>query len=333
MAGACEIRVPTFRRPKLLERALRSIAAQTLSSWRCIVFDDCPESTGKSVVKAMNDDRFVYRHNDRQLGAIGNIDQCFRNRPYLGGRYACVVEDDNYLLPGHLEMQVRCCHEQNVDVTLSAQWCEKVIAPGEPGELTTERTIAWIYPEGRHGYRSLLPSILFSHAFSNGSVFWRIGCASDLEIGGLTKHTGIQETLRMLRLRNAVYVSHQPTAIWRWNDPIDSHVTSASRRGLIGRVRAAWVDAIMKREIMDYRSRYIEWFGTDDVLRYKHKFESRHYAAIERSVLLCGRYIELTERPTYWRLFQIAKGYALRMLVQKQIREARIEAPSGGSVR
>ena len=43
----CEVRVPTFRRPTLLKRALLSLIDQTYSNWRCIVFDDCQEKSAK----------------------------------------------------------------------------------------------------------------------------------------------------------------------------------------------------------------------------------------------------------------------------------------------
>src|SRR5579862_1131830 len=42
MHGTVEIRVPTFRRPELLRRALASVIGQTYPDWRCIVLDDSP---------------------------------------------------------------------------------------------------------------------------------------------------------------------------------------------------------------------------------------------------------------------------------------------------
>jgi hypothetical protein len=300
----------------LLERALRSTAAQTVLRWRCIVFDDCPQKSAKAVVESMNDERFVYQSNDRPLGAPGNIDQCFRNLPYVGGHYACVVEDDNYLFPQHLETQLKHCVEQKVDVTLSAQFCERATMADEVGELTEEKTIAWIYPEGLHDHRALLLSVLFSHAFSNGSVFWKLGCASNFEIGALTEHAGIQETLRMLRLQDRVYVSHQPTAVWRSNACVDSYVNVVRRQSLLGKLSAIWADVNIKREIMDYRMHYIDRYGLADVLANVHNFDSHHYAEIERSMLLCGKNVRLTKRPAYWRGFQIARGHLFRLLIR-----------------
>src|SRR5262245_1504436 len=93
-SGLCEVRVPTFRRPKLLRRALlsvlagcgkteqgsrsdsdpftwgfgyvhgqneffRSLLEQTYSNWRCVVLDDCPDGSARSIVEAIQDHRKI----------------------------------------------------------------------------------------------------------------------------------------------------------------------------------------------------------------------------------------------------------------------------------
>jgi len=58
-SGLCEVRVPTFRRPKLLRRALLSVLEQTYSNWRCVVLDDCPDGSARSIVEAIQDHRKI----------------------------------------------------------------------------------------------------------------------------------------------------------------------------------------------------------------------------------------------------------------------------------
>lgn len=317
--GICEIRVPAYRRPKLLRRALQSVADQTYPHWRCVVFDDCPDGSARAIVEACGDGRFQYRRNDRSLGAIGNIDQCFRNRPFAGGHYACVVEDDNFLLPQHLERQLDGCAGQHVDVVFSAQLCETIIAPGEPGELTDAKTLAWIYPSGRHARHTLMPAILFSHAFSNGGVFWRIGCDTDFEIGDATINPGIQETARILRLRNDVYVSHEATAVWRSNDPKDSFVSKASTGSPWGKFIGRWRSLLERREYMALQSCYIRGCGANEAAKLSAQFGAARQEHVERTLLLCGSYVVVTDQSFAWRLWQIAKGFAFRTLVPSGI--------------
>ena len=52
MDWRCEVRVPTYRRPELLERCLKSLIAQTHENWRAIVLDDSPEREGEAVLAA-----------------------------------------------------------------------------------------------------------------------------------------------------------------------------------------------------------------------------------------------------------------------------------------
>jgi glycosyltransferase involved in cell wall biosynthesis len=325
----CEIRTPSFRRPKLLRRALESVRLQTFGDWRCIVFDDCPDGSARPVVEAMGDARFEYRQNRKPLGAIGNIDQCFRREPFAGGRYACVVEDDNFLLPDHLEAQLETCRREHVRVTFSAQYVEAIERPGQSGILTQDKTIAWIYPEGRRAWRDMLPAVLFSHAFSNGAVFWSVGCRSDFVIGAVTRHPGIQETLRMLRLRDDVYVSHRATSVWRSNDPRDSYVSGVLQKSGLSAIKARWRRLSERREVNDYRRWYLRRFGEADARDFAVEVAPNIAAAMERSMLLAGQRVAFSGQSATRRWSLLAKGYAFRAVVLQQLDLRRFDVDQG----
>jgi glycosyltransferase involved in cell wall biosynthesis len=318
--ACCEVRVPTFRRQRLLERALRSLVAQTFPTWCCIVFDDCPDGSARAVVEAIGDDRITYRRNATNLGAIGNIDQCFRNTPYVRGEYASVLEDDNYFLPEHLQTQLDICTRHGVEVVFAAQACEEVIEPGAPGALGKDKTIAWIYPEGAHDARDMLSSILFSHAFSNGSAFWRLGGASNFEMGKITTHPGVQESARIFGLRGRTYVSHHPTAVWRWNDPRDSYVSARAGADIRSRLHSRWKQLLERREIADLRRFFLATHGVETALAIASQAEDARRAAIENAVLMCGRFIRLTNRGDLWRLRWLLRGFVFRLLVPARLR-------------
>lgn len=313
---ACEIRVPTFRRPKLLERALGSVLAQTHSDWRCIVFDDCPDGSARAVVEAFGDKRFNYVHNARRLGAIGNIDQAFRNRPFAGGAWAMALDDDAYLLPGHLEAQLENCRVAKTPVTFSAMLVEEVVEPGEPGRLLDQKTIAWIYPEGRYGYRELLPAALFSHAFANGTVFWRIGCASNFEVGtAVTQRPGIQETLRMFKLKDDVYVSHRATAVWRLCDAY----TAPPPVRLLDRLKTRGQRLAERREIEDYREWFLRRYGQAAAMAFVRDIEPGHRSEMERSLLFSGRYVVMSDASLRWRISRTVQGLIFRGLLRRRL--------------
>lgn len=301
----------------LLERALKSLLAQTHTEWRCIVFDDCPDGSARRVVESLNDARLTYEHNPRSKGAIGNIDQCFRNSPYLGGAYACVLEDDNYLLEDYLRRNIELCQVHKVDVLFCDQKCEEIITPGEVGVVGVHNTIGSIYKAGVHDLAELLPAILFSPGFSNGSAFWRLGGASNFEMGPITKNPGIQETARLLRVRGRVYVSHEALAVWRRNDPRESFVNKAAsaEASTLKKLSERYGRAREQRELLAMQSYYLRRYGPQAALKAAGAQRPDRKEAIERALLACGYFRGVGGRSLAWRLYQSLRGALFRALV------------------
>src|SRR5262245_57777441 len=114
-----EIRTPTYRRPVLLERALRSLIAQTYPHWRCIVLDDeAGGGAAREVCAKLNDERILYQPNERNLGVGPNVDAAFTREPLPGSTHACVLEDDNYYLPDLLQANLAVMEQSNVDIVI-----------------------------------------------------------------------------------------------------------------------------------------------------------------------------------------------------------------------
>lgn len=310
----CEIRVPSYRRPVLLRRALQSLVAQTHSDWRAVVFDDCPDSTAECIVSEVGDGRIMYHKNARRMGAIGNIDQCFHNRPMIGGHFACVVEEDNYLLPQHIERKLRLCSEHNVDVVLHDQRCEDVVEPGQPGVLNRHTTVASMHSEGLHRAVDLLPALLFSHGFSNGGAFWRLGGLSNLEVGPITHFPSVQEAARLLRIVGAVFISHDPTAVWRANDPRDSFVSRSPGTSVQERYTSRLRYLRERRDFLEIQRLGINLYGLENAIRFARQLPERRRVSAEETLLLLGRYVTLSERSSTWRLHKLIRGIGFRLL-------------------
>lgn len=95
--------VPTYRRPRLLSRTLRSILAQSQNDFQILVFDNASGDETSSVVQNFTekDRRVIYNVNELNIGAIANFARAFSavNTPYF-----CLVSDDDILLPRCLEL-------------------------------------------------------------------------------------------------------------------------------------------------------------------------------------------------------------------------------------
>jgi len=95
--------VPTFRRPRLLGRALRSVRAQTYANWELIVSDDDPDGgETRRVVRAVfgDDARVRCVVNRGAHGQVGNVNNGLRA---ARGRWIKPLFDDDALKPGALE--------------------------------------------------------------------------------------------------------------------------------------------------------------------------------------------------------------------------------------
>jgi glycosyltransferase involved in cell wall biosynthesis len=328
----CEVRVPTYRRLTLLKRALQSLISQTYQNWRCIVFDDYPNGTARSVVDSLCDHRIYYSHNERQLGAIGNIDQAFARMTFLRGRYAFVLEDDNFLLPNHIEKAVSILRERETKLAFCNQFCEIMDVAGQTGEIGLE-SLNGMYEPGIQDPNDLLPVLFFSHGFSNGAAFWRTDCRSDFQMRTLTRLSGIQESFRLLRVCEPVFVSLESTSAWRPHEPLTTSKL-CWRRSLSNRI----IKLIALREITECRSAIIKRLGLARVIKYIEtnkildvaEYKQNRLRQIEMALLICGRNVRLTNRGLTYRLGYLLAGFLLRHLLPVS-KVMRCEATKFGS--
>src|SRR6516165_7478926 len=153
-----EVRIPTYKRNAWLEKAIGSLLDQDTKHWKAIIFDDDPDGGGEKITLSFNDKRLIYRKNIARFGAAQNINQCFEPRPLLGGRYACVLEDDNWLYPDFITSNIECIHTRNVQLIHRNQdiWSRAT----EPPVLTRNTTLGHRYIPGLN-----TPSRLHAYAF------------------------------------------------------------------------------------------------------------------------------------------------------------------------
>ena len=94
--------LPTYKRPKLLKRAIQSVLNQTYPHFKIYIYDDASgDNTGEVVAEmAKNDSRIFYHCNEQNLGVIYNSQQAWKK---VDTPYFIELCDDNLLLPNCLE--------------------------------------------------------------------------------------------------------------------------------------------------------------------------------------------------------------------------------------
>ena len=106
--------IPTYNRPLLLERSLRSVLMQTYSNIEVIVVDDGDKERAKEIVTALQDSRVIYVENDppkRGGGATRNV-----GIKLAKGEWIAFQDDDDEWLPNKLQLQMDAVRTTAADV-------------------------------------------------------------------------------------------------------------------------------------------------------------------------------------------------------------------------
>lgn len=209
------VRMPTYKRPESLERAMRCLIDQTHDNWIADIYDDDREGSARLAVERVNDPRFHYHRNETQKFGSKNIDDCFSKENPRNADYFCVLEDDNLYFPTHFENSIAICEEKGVDLVFRNQLIEyDYDTPearfSETGMLNDQFEEGLIAPEI---FRLCL---ICRIGVSNGGLFWTRNTKTDLAIGFPITST-VQEYFRTFMLKDDIYIAMEPLASWAEN--------------------------------------------------------------------------------------------------------------------
>ena len=104
MKPLVSIVIPTYNRAREIERALKSIVAQTYSNWEALIVDNYSSDNTDDVVKTFNDSRMrLFKiHNQGIVAASRN--EGINNAI---GEYIAFLDSDDWWLPGKLEISLK----------------------------------------------------------------------------------------------------------------------------------------------------------------------------------------------------------------------------------
>lgn len=135
------ILLPTYRRPQLLARALRSILSQTWQDFTVLVCDNNSADGTADVVTgfSLRDPRVVYHCHSQNIGAQANFGWAFAQ---VRSEYFCLFSDDDILLSECLAIEIEGLrrHPQ------AMAWGGIVLTTGDGGFVGCLPPPAW--PEG-----------------------------------------------------------------------------------------------------------------------------------------------------------------------------------------
>ena len=247
-----EVRMPTYRRPRLLMRALKSLQAQTHQNWRCFVLDDSPDRDGQAICSNLEDSRIVYTPNATTLGICQNIDNAFAMPTLSESSFVCVLEDDNYYLPENIERNINTLEQTSLDILLRNQSIERMTDRDSPGLPTDSTTYSDQYTDGKLAHGLLFASFFYSTGANNSSLFWRTNVRLDFSTLRYSDDVVIQERLRTLCIDRDVFVAMQPLIVWRDNGPESFRPKLAGFKWYFAQARVAAQERAIYQSLYGY---------------------------------------------------------------------------------
>jgi glycosyltransferase involved in cell wall biosynthesis len=130
--------IPTFRRPRLLRRSLRSVLAQTYPNFEVHVFDNHSEDETPAVVQefARGDSRVKYHCHGHNIGILENFSFAMRS---VETPFFSFLSDDDFLLPDFFETALASfeTHPQAIFSALLTLFVDG------RGDLTPSQVLGW----------------------------------------------------------------------------------------------------------------------------------------------------------------------------------------------
>ncbi|MGD0288888.1 MAG: glycosyltransferase family A protein [Candidatus Binataceae bacterium] len=102
--------IPTYRRPRLLDRAIRSVIAQNYPNSEIHVFDNASGDNTREVVArlAEKDSRVKYHRHPRNIGMMENFAHGISK---VSTPFFSILSDDDFILPGFYDTAMRSLEE------------------------------------------------------------------------------------------------------------------------------------------------------------------------------------------------------------------------------
>lgn len=98
---------PTFRRPEMLVRNIKSVLNQTYGNYEHIIIDDGNDPVTDKIVESFNDGRLILVRHDQSRGAAAAYNSGIRKSR---GEFIAFLDDDDEYMPEFLEkMYERFC--------------------------------------------------------------------------------------------------------------------------------------------------------------------------------------------------------------------------------
>jgi len=174
MNDRVRIFVITYRRPKLLKRALESLIDQSYTNWIAEVINDDPSDDNVAlIIESYQDERIYLSVPSIKRGATGNFNYAFASK--AEEKYASILEDDNWWEKDFLnKMTTTLANQPDVLLAVSN---ENIWLEAKGGSWIKTGNTVWDKKTGTEFYGYTLKDRCGSAKICNSAMLWKTGQA------------------------------------------------------------------------------------------------------------------------------------------------------------
>ena len=107
--------IPTYNRPKYLQKAIETIIKQTYSNFEIIIIDDASTLDSKNIVESFKDKRIRYFRNEKRRGAPFSRNQGIDKAK---GELIAFLDDDDEWMSTKLEDQLKLFNNEKLGLVV-----------------------------------------------------------------------------------------------------------------------------------------------------------------------------------------------------------------------
>lgn len=126
--------IPTYNRPEMVEKAVKSVLNQTYNDFQIIVINDGSEKSPDSIIERLNDERIIYLKHNKNKGGGAARNTGIKNS---NSEYITFLDDDDEYLPDKLECQIMIMEKYKNDIDY--MFCAVTNYYEKTGRIETQR--------------------------------------------------------------------------------------------------------------------------------------------------------------------------------------------------
>ncbi len=230
--------IPTYNRPQLLQRAIKSVLTQSFENYEIIVVDDGSNKDIASVIENFCDHRIIYFRHEQSRGASAARNTGIQN---ARGTWLSFLDDDDEFLPHFLSKTFDRLQAASEETGFC--WCgiQRVWDREHGEEIVDETTFQEYDPSG------VQPELQYLSVGTNYGLTVRNACFR--EIGGFSEElSSVVDTDLLFRLGKKYKYTIVPDVLVKYHFHAGEQLTDISiqRAESLDRVISKHLDVLRK---------------------------------------------------------------------------------------